>query len=110
MRVHAFYNVLPVLQNIPDGVVEVGFVRSLYPPNTSFGFPHLRDTCSCHTHISAFLPTDCGSRVFQKAHIFECVRFVKSLQRRRARVVEARKRRWDPGKIETGVRFFLSLV
>ncbi|CAM9185082.1 unnamed protein product [Ectocarpus fasciculatus] len=29
-----------------------------------------------------------------QADIFECVRFVKSLQRRRARVVEARKRRW----------------
>ncbi|CAM9652083.1 unnamed protein product, partial [Scytosiphon promiscuus] len=33
-----------------------------------------------------------------KEHISACVRFVKAFHRRRARAVEARKRRWDAGK------------
>ncbi|CAM9464215.1 unnamed protein product, partial [Ectocarpus sp. 4 AP-2014] len=40
------------------------------------------------------LATQSRRQLPPQAHIFECVRFVKSLQRRRARVVEARKRRW----------------
>ncbi|CAM9172323.1 unnamed protein product, partial [Ectocarpus sp. 8 AP-2014] len=40
------------------------------------------------------LATQSRRQLPPQEHIFECVGFVKSLQRRRARVVEARKRRW----------------
>lgn len=57
-------------------------------------------------------PGYCVPPALPKAHIAACVRFVKTLQRRRTRVVEARKSRWV-GRLllETRVtNFFISIL
>lgn len=75
------------------GENRVSKVRSLFSSRRA-SFHALVRGISLRVLISCYSSGCCVPRAVPKPQIVACLRFVEELQRRRTRVVEARKRRW----------------